>query len=106
MKLKPVADGCTCGVVIDGYAKGIIVDNSSTLAINSVCDSKSLKFRKKCAQKPDWLKWATEACLRINDILYEIHKTKWNTRVLHIEHVKSYAPHVDHLVADVLCLPS
>ena len=30
---------------------------------------------------------------------------QWTVRVRELVHVKSYAPHVDHLVADVECRP-
>lgn len=29
----------------------------------------------------------------------------WTVQLKHVEHVKSYAPHVDHVVLDVLCKP-
>ena len=30
---------------------------------------------------------------------------RWKVELAHVEHVKSYAPHVDHVVLDVECRP-
>ena len=53
-----------------------------------------------------WLVWAQEVSLSIECLLREAHGGEWQTEVLHIEHVKSYAPHVDHVVLDLKCRPS
>ena len=59
-----------------------------------------------CSKRQEWVKWGRETASRIQELLLEHHpKTEWRTRVLHIEHVKSYAPHVDHLVLDLECRP-
>jgi len=41
----------------------------------------------------------------LQGLLYELHNVQWTTEVLHVEHVKSYAPHIDHIVIDVKCAP-
>ncbi|GAW79888.1 hypothetical protein, conserved [Plasmodium gonderi] len=41
--------------------------------------------------------------LALND--YFVHKTNWNISILHVERVKSYAPHIYHYVVDVRCTP-
>ncbi len=33
------------------------------------------------------------------------HETRWSVCIRHIEHVKSYAPHVHHVVVDLECRP-
>lgn len=52
-----------------------------------------------------WYSWAEETSSEIRDMLQSLHQNVWNTRILHIEHVKSYAPYVDHVVLDLLCKP-
>lgn len=52
-----------------------------------------------------WTQWACTVSDSINSLLHQIHKKKWTTNILHIEHVKSYAPHIDHLVLDIECRP-
>uniref|UniRef100_A0A452VB85 tRNA methyltransferase 12 homolog n=1 Tax=Ursus maritimus TaxID=29073 RepID=A0A452VB85_URSMA len=37
--------------------------------------------------------------------LEQVHGTQWKTQILHIQPVKSYAPHVDHIVLDLECRP-
>ncbi|CAG2167576.1 unnamed protein product [Oppiella nova] len=51
-----------------------------------------------------WTDWALDLCLKVNQMMSSIHpNTKWMVEVLQINKVKSYAPHIDHLVADIKC---
>ena len=52
-----------------------------------------------------WLLWAVGVSGKIRNILKEVHGGEWETTILHIEYVKSYAPHVDHVVLDLKCNP-
>ena len=54
-----------------------------------------------------WYSWSNSVALRIMTILNDLHEEKqcWSVIVRHIQHVKSYAPHVDHLVVDLECRP-
>lgn len=57
--------------------------------------------------KQEWLDWAKYVAQTILPHLRKSHgKQEWNVQVRHIEHVKSYAPHIDHVVLDVECCPS
>ncbi|ELU07407.1 hypothetical protein CAPTEDRAFT_223268 [Capitella teleta] len=49
--------------------------------------------------------WVNETCEKIKNFLEEEHGGKWKTHAVHLEHVKSYAPHVDHVVLDMRCEP-
>ncbi|NWW21417.1 TYW2 protein, partial [Falcunculus frontatus] len=55
--------------------------------------------------RPEWQSWAEASATRIQGLLAELHGRPWRTSVLHIEAVKSYAPHVHHLVLDLECRP-
>ncbi|XP_053414827.1 tRNA wybutosine-synthesizing protein 2 homolog [Nycticebus coucang] len=57
------------------------------------------------ATKPEWQRWAESAEIRIASLLQQVHGKPWRTRILHIQPVKSYAPHVDHIVLDLECRP-
>lgn len=57
------------------------------------------------ATKPEWRRWAQFAETRIAGFLQQLHGKPWRTRILHIQPVKSYAPHVDHIVLDLECRP-
>ncbi|XP_054985570.1 tRNA wybutosine-synthesizing protein 2 homolog [Sorex araneus] len=57
------------------------------------------------APKPEWQRWAQAAETRIAGLLQQLHGKPWRTRILHIQPVKSYAPHVDHIVLDLECRP-
>lgn len=59
-----------------------------------------------CYKYPKWKEWAESAVTTINEILHKVKDaSKWNVNMLHLEHVKSYAPHVDHVVLDLECRP-
>ncbi|XP_078695660.1 tRNA wybutosine-synthesizing protein 2 homolog [Branchiostoma floridae x Branchiostoma belcheri] len=55
--------------------------------------------------KEEWNCWAESVADNVQSMLMEIQGGTWQTKILHIEHVKSYAPHVDHLVVDLECRP-
>lgn len=76
------------------------------------CSNKNLKssdHSKKTQQnlaKAIWRDWSLGVSSKIRVILERLHAPhNWQTNVLHIEHVKSYAPHIDHLVVDIECRP-
>ncbi|NXW34926.1 TYW2 protein, partial [Phaetusa simplex] len=56
--------------------------------------------------RPEWQRWAEATAARIQGLLAELHGQLWRTSILHIEVVKSYAPHVHHLVLDLECRPT
>ncbi|NXA16931.1 TYW2 protein, partial [Ibidorhyncha struthersii] len=56
--------------------------------------------------RPEWQRWAEGAAAQIRGLLAELHGQPWRTSILHIEAVKSYAPHVHHLVLDLECRPT
>ena len=62
------------------------------------------------SKKEVWEAWSSYVAERINILLDRENPLKesgrqWKVRVGEVVHVKSYAPHVDHLVADVECRP-
>ncbi|NXX99159.1 TYW2 protein, partial [Centropus bengalensis] len=56
--------------------------------------------------RPEWQRWAEATAARIRGLLAELHGQQWHTSILHIEAVKSYAPHVHHIVLDLECRPT
>ncbi|XP_010077174.1 PREDICTED: tRNA wybutosine-synthesizing protein 2 homolog, partial [Pterocles gutturalis] len=56
--------------------------------------------------RPEWQRWAEDTAARIQGLLAELHGQPWRTSIQHIEAVKSYAPHVHHLVLDLECRPT
>ena len=67
--------------------------------------SSTNKGDDRLATKREWNVWATEVCNQLQHHLQELHRCSWSVYLLHTEHVKSYAPHIDHLVADIKCSP-
>ncbi|KAL0974108.1 hypothetical protein UPYG_G00215460 [Umbra pygmaea] len=52
-----------------------------------------------------WGVWAKDTAARIASLLQDINGALWTTDIKHIEHVKSYAPHIHHIVLDLDCRP-
>lgn len=73
-------------------------DSSSKFINRKEVQSKSTKLLKI-----EWISWAEETSEKIKSLLFEIYNKLWNVTILHVEHVKSYAPHIDHLVVDIKC---
>lgn len=61
---------------------------------------------KGCLSGTKRLSWCrfTSACLATLRNMFDL-SSQWNIELCHIEQVKSYAPHVDHLVFDIECRP-
>uniref|UniRef100_A0A8D3AQ02 tRNA wybutosine-synthesizing protein 2 homolog n=1 Tax=Scophthalmus maximus TaxID=52904 RepID=A0A8D3AQ02_SCOMX len=59
----------------------------------------------KTADREVWQTWADDTANSITSLLRDISGTSWKTIILHIERVKSYAPHVHHVVLDLECKP-
>lgn len=55
--------------------------------------------------RAQWHRWAEGTATRIQGLLAELHGRPWCTSILHVQAVKSYAPHVHHLVLDLQCRP-
>ena len=103
--------------VISGSAfltKSCEVEPSMTSAHSfAVSDECDLSFCKQnhvpsCNKKikQEWLQWATYVAQTLLQQLRKSHDNhEWNVQIRHIEHVKSYAPHIDHVVLDVECRP-
>ncbi|XP_061643115.1 tRNA wybutosine-synthesizing protein 2 homolog [Phyllopteryx taeniolatus] len=60
----------------------------------------------KRADRAAWRAWADDTTNRIACLLKELTATVWRTNIQHIEHVKSYAPRVHHVVLDLECRPA
>jgi len=56
--------------------------------------------------KPAWVVWAVNTAEKILHIFNEEKQPNtWQIHIKHIERVKSYAPHIDHLVLDLFLIP-
>ena len=61
---------------------------------------------KRTTAKLEWMAWAEQTAKKIKIILKTQCGSDWTTTILHVERVKSYAPHIDHLVLDLDCRPA
>lgn len=73
---------------------------------HSAHDSDAQRVSRRSADKEVWQDWAENTARRISLLLLDVTGTSWRTNIQHIEHVKSYAPHVHHIVLDLECRPS
>ena len=59
-------------------------------------------------KKSVWARWAHEAATEVLSLLEVCHGPAahpWKVTVVLVTHVKSYAPHINHVVADLECRP-
>ncbi|XP_062379926.1 tRNA wybutosine-synthesizing protein 2 homolog [Sardina pilchardus] len=52
-----------------------------------------------------WRTWAEDTATRFAELLRDLTGQVWRTHIMHIECVKSYAPHIHHIVLDLKCTP-
>ena len=52
-----------------------------------------------------WQLWADQVIRCMLEHFKTLYAQQWCVQCHHIEHVKSYAPHIDHIVLDIQCLP-
>ena len=84
------------------YKTACPLNTSSQSAAESITFDKSLSVKQAA-----WCAWGKEVAMKIAALLQEKQplaaSRQWRVTLRHIEHVKSYAPHVDHLVVDLEC---
>ncbi|XP_048215242.1 tRNA wybutosine-synthesizing protein 2 homolog [Perognathus longimembris pacificus] len=68
-------------------------------------DTRNSARKMTSLAKLEWWRWAEFVETRITSLLQQVHGKLWKTQILHIRPVKSYAPHVDHIVLDLECRP-
>lgn len=88
--------------------QNISLPSTNTQAVDDIaefCSEPSQRFCGKKADRQAWRLWAEDTARRIAVILKEINGALWETNIRHIENVKSYAPHIHHVVLDLECRP-
>ena len=88
------------GSSIETFGNNVKCSTGSTENEGRIKSVRKLKF---------WNRWASDVAKEMRSILVDLNSNRsmkdWTCTVKHIEHVKSYAPHIDHLVADIDCRP-
>ncbi|KAM4732256.1 tRNA wybutosine-synthesizing protein 2 homolog [Anableps anableps] len=79
---------------------------TSPLQNSAVSEGAPQKVSAKNADRQVWQAWANDTANQITSLLSDITGAPWVINIQHIEHVKSYAPHVHHVVLDLDCRPS
>lgn len=54
-------------------------------------------------KKVEWFVWSIHVSHSLCEYFCNFHKKKWVVMPKSLHRVKSYAPHIDHLVLDILC---
>ena len=91
---------------VDGGLDANIDNCYNTASCDDItADVTKSRYAKTCGTKRAWSDWAVRACETVRGHLTDLLRCDWSVSLLHIEHVKSYAPHVDHIVADIQCRP-
>ena len=69
-------------------------------------DVTATSLSRSTRAKQLWLTAAQRTADSIRHTLETLHaQRRWQVVVLHVERVKSYAPHIDHVVFDLHCVP-
>ncbi|TRY88774.1 hypothetical protein DNTS_014996 [Danionella cerebrum] len=76
-------------------------------AEHSIAESSTVNecFLRNQGDKQVWADWASNTAKNISTLLLDITGDRWKTNIKHIEHVKTYAPHINHVVLDLECKP-
>ncbi|XP_035525635.1 tRNA wybutosine-synthesizing protein 2 homolog [Morone saxatilis] len=77
----------------------------NTAAVRAIDDA-TQRVSGKTAGREVWRAWADDTANHITSLLKDVTGAPWTTNIQHTEHVKSYAPHVHHIVLDLECRPS
>ncbi|XP_068596623.1 tRNA wybutosine-synthesizing protein 2 homolog [Brachionichthys hirsutus] len=77
-----------------GPAAGPGIDDSTGRASGRTADGEA------------WRVWADETARGVASLLKDATGAAWVANIQHIERVKSYAPHVHHIVLDLECRPA
>lgn len=86
-----------------------LANNGGWLSSESECRCKDTSSGNVTgAKRKGWDMWAQDVSSIISQVCTRIQvgHCQWTARIVHIEHVKSYAPHIDHVVLDLECRPS
>ncbi|XP_053554946.1 tRNA wybutosine-synthesizing protein 2 homolog [Bombina bombina] len=120
IKLQDVADRVNLGLIPTsepGYpvACRVLKNTGGILHIHHNVDCFHSRHKQLDMERPEedsgiwrrksWEAWAESAEKYICTTLSQVHGNLWHTRILRLEQVKSYAPHVDHVVLDLECRP-
>ncbi|KAM9375685.1 tRNA wybutosine-synthesizing protein 2 homolog [Pholidichthys leucotaenia] len=83
------------------------IHQNVTSQLHNTADSDvTLRVSGKKADREVWQAWADNTAQHISALLKDLTGALWMTHIKHIEHVKSYAPHVHHVVLDLECRPT
>ncbi|XP_061755923.1 tRNA wybutosine-synthesizing protein 2 homolog isoform X2 [Nerophis ophidion] len=112
VQLGSVADRVNLGLIPsseDGWPVACHLLKKTTggiLHIHQNVTWPGVRTDERGGKREAWQSWAADAASRIGSLLKELTCKPWTTSVQHIEAVKSYAPHVHHVVLDLECRPS
>ncbi len=111
-KLKPLTDGETAHKSGATSPQKVSTDRSqdrTTIHIEHLTSSRVFHESKAPIKRQLWEGWARYVAEKILELLRAqtpVGGQDWKVTVGHLEHVKSYAPHVDHIVVDLECRPT
>ncbi|XP_053330172.1 tRNA wybutosine-synthesizing protein 2 homolog [Spea bombifrons] len=119
LSLQGVADRVNLGLIPSseaGYpvACRVLKDSGGILHIHHNVESFTKHMAEnRCDTEEDsrkqrrmaWIQWAEAVEAQVRALLVEIKGSLWQTNILRVDKVKSYAPHIDHVVLDLECRP-
>jgi tRNA wybutosine-synthesizing protein 2 len=79
--------------------------NDSEQELGQYSDMLSSQKHLQCSSVTRWISYVVEKITMFLEQTRNGGTRSWSVKVRHIEHVKSYAPHIGHLVLDLECRP-
>lgn len=118
LQLEDIADRVNLGLIPsskDGWpvacrllkrtTGGILHIHHNVTSPMSNRDSSMEKLPAKKTDREAWQVWSNDTAEHFTALLKDTTGKEWRTYIRHIEHVKSYAPHIHHVVLDLECRP-
>lgn len=83
----------------------VVHGNVNSLSIEPRVLSLATSFKEKYPVREVWCMWSEMVRISFQEILKKVHTMNWVVETKHFERVKSYAPHINHLVVELFCSP-
>lgn len=95
----------SCQFAWKSACKALRKEKGGILHVHENVNTFSNKSKYGLEKKEIWKKRGEEIVSQLLSIFYQIYNIEWLVEIKHVTKVKSYAPHIDHLVFDIQCVP-
>ena len=83
----------------------VVHGNVNSLSIDPRMLSLATSIKEKYPIREVWCMWSEMVRRSFQQTLRKVYTVEWTVETKHLERVKSYAPHINHLVVELFCRP-